>query len=324
MRLPKFEYYKPESLSRAFKLMEKNQGEIKIVAGGTDLLVNMKHKLVSPRYLMSLKGIKELNTISQNTDGVAIGSHVVLQRIEQDKLIIEKYSVLAQAAASVGGPAHRIMGTIGGNIALDTRCWYYNQSKSWRNSRKPCFKTGGAICYVAKKSDTCQALYMGDTAPALMVLDAKVKAISSSSSRLIPVKQLFTGDGNNPTVLAKNEIITEIILPNYEEDMITSTYLKFRVRQAVDFPILGVAASHIKSGNDSVIRIAVNGVAPKPALFEVMKTEYNSFDNEIAAEHLSKMVFEQIRPVHRMGGNPIYKRSVLKNLVKQSIEVILV
>ncbi|MDP2855973.1 MAG: FAD binding domain-containing protein, partial [bacterium] len=164
MRLPEFEYVEPKTLKEASRSLTSDKGSV-LLAGGTDLLVNMKHRVLQPKQLINLKAIPRLAHISDGRDGLRIGALSTLHDIASSPVIKERWTVLGQAAREVGAYAHQSMGTIGGNLCQGNRCRFYNQSPFWRGVRPPCFKTGGKVCYVVPKSKECHSAYCGDLAP---------------------------------------------------------------------------------------------------------------------------------------------------------------
>jgi 4-hydroxybenzoyl-CoA reductase subunit beta len=212
VRLPKFNYLEPESIEEASSLLLENP-EAKVFAGGTDLLVNMKHRVEAPAALVNIKKIKGLDTIRPENGALRIGALTPLKKIYQDPAISEKASILAQAASSVGSYHHQVMGTIGGNLCQQNRCKFYNQSQWWRSANAPCLKVGGAVCHVVQKMEACWSSYCGDLAPALLVLEAKVLLQGNKGSREILLQNLFSGDGCAPLALERGEILTEVIVP---------------------------------------------------------------------------------------------------------------
>lgn len=232
MRLPKFEYISPATVDEACALLNEYGSKTMILAGGTDLLVAAKLRNIQPVYIISLKRIKELKGITyQEGEGLKIGAMTPLYQVRQDPNVRTHYQALAMAAAVVGSPQIQRMGTLGGNICLNTRCYFYNQSTSWRKHRPVCFKMGGDVCHVIPKGKKCYAVFSADTPPALMALDAEVKLVSKKGERVVTIKDFYTGDGKQPTALNQGEILAEIRLPPITKQV--SIYLKHRIRKAI-------------------------------------------------------------------------------------------
>jgi 4-hydroxybenzoyl-CoA reductase subunit beta len=261
MRLPHFVYHAPQTVQEAADLLAG--GDAMILAGGTDLLPNMKRRQQVPRTLVGLRGIAALRETT-NGDGLTIGSGVTLSEIVRDPRLRGPYGGLWQAAAQVATPHLRNMATLGGNLCLDTRCNYYDQNYEWRKAIDFCMKKDGRICWVATASPKCLAVSSTDTAPALLALDARVTLTSAAGSRSIPIGDLYRNDGIDYLNRQPTEILTAVHLPRL--DGWRSTYWKLRRRGAFDFPVLGVAAS-IKidrSGMVEAARIIIGAVASRP------------------------------------------------------------
>jgi len=217
------------------------------VAGGTDLYPNMKRRQFTPAVLIGLRAIQSLKSIAGSPEqGMRIGAGVTLSTLANHPFIQRYYAALAAAAGSVSTPQLRNMGTIGGNLLLDTRCNYYNQTEFWRRSIGYCMKKDGDVCLVAPGSPRCWAISSADSAPVLVSLGAQVRLVSERGERVLPVRELFRDDGINPYTMEKDELLTEILLP--PADGWRSVYLKLRRRGSFDFPILGVAAARLTLG----------------------------------------------------------------------------
>src|SRR5256886_7714384 len=248
MRLPYFEYRAPRSVREAADLLASAPGSAMLVAGGTDLLPNMKRRQQVPSTLIGLRQIGELKEIV-NGDGLRIGAGVTLTAIVHDRRV-HAYTGLRQAAAQIATPHLRNMGTIGGNICLDTRCNYYDQNYEWRKSINFCLKKDGTTCWVAPSSRKCVAVSSTDTGPALMVLDARVRLVSRSGEREVLLSDLYNNDGIDFIKRRPDEILAEVLLGPLHGWK--STYWKLRRRGSFDFPVLSVAAAVRLSRNTTV------------------------------------------------------------------------
>jgi 4-hydroxybenzoyl-CoA reductase subunit beta len=257
LRLPWFDYRSPRSVAEAAKILAGEGPRAMLIAGGTDLLPNMKRRHQSPQVLVSLREVKEL----KNLNGTFGAGLTLSEIVRSDKTP----AALRQAAAQVATPHLRNMGTLGGNLCLDTRCNYYNQSYEWRKAIDFCLKKDGKICWVATASKRCVAVSSTDTAPALIALKAVVKLQSEKGEREIPVEALYENDGIEYLSRRPDEILTEVSVPTGWK----SAYWKLRRRGSFDFPILGVAAA-LKFEKDIVVeaRIALGAVASRPFLVE--------------------------------------------------------
>jgi 4-hydroxybenzoyl-CoA reductase subunit beta len=261
LRLPWFEHRAPRSLAEAAKILAGEGPRAMLIAGGTDLLPNMKRRHQAPQVLVSLRGISELKTFS-NGSGANFGSALTLNQIVQNP---KTPAALRQAAAQVATPPLRNMGTLGGNLCLDTRCNYYNQSYEWRKAIDFCLKKDGDICWVATASKRCVAVSSTDTAPALIALNAAVTLVSSGGEREVKVEDLYRNDGIEYLSRRPDEILSEVRVPAGWK----STYWKLRRRGSFDFPILGVAVA-LKFEKEIITeaRIALGAVASRPFLVE--------------------------------------------------------
>jgi 4-hydroxybenzoyl-CoA reductase subunit beta len=261
MRLPWFEFRAPRSVAEAANILAGEGPQAMLIAGGTDLIPNMKRRHQSPKTLISLRGVKEL----RKSNGT-LGSGLTLSDIVHDASMREKYRALWQAAAQVATVHLRNMGTLGGNLCLDTRCTYYNQNHEWRKAIDFCLKKDGDICWVATASKRCVAVSSTDTAPALIALRAKVKLVSAQGEREVPLEALYRNDGIDYLTRRADEILTEVAIPSGW----TSSYWKLRRRGAFDFPVLGVAAAArlAPDGTLEEARIALGAAASRPFLVE--------------------------------------------------------
>jgi 4-hydroxybenzoyl-CoA reductase subunit beta len=262
MRLPSFQFHAPRTIDEAADLIAAS-GDAMLIAGGTDLLPNMKRRQQVPRTLVSLRRVEELRAIS-NGDGLSIGAGVTLTELLRDDRVRTRAAALWQAAAQVATPPLRNMGTIGGNVCLDTRCNYYDQNYEWRKAIDFCMKKDGERCWVALSSPKCLAVSSTDTAPALIALGAEITLASAGGSRRMALTDLYRNDGIQYLTRRADEIVTAIHLPPL--DGWRSTYWKLRRRGAFDFPVLSVAAAarFTPDGTVERARIVVGAVASRP------------------------------------------------------------
>jgi len=251
MRLPWFEYHAPETLAEAAQILAGEGANAALIAGGTDLLPNMKRRQMAPRVLVSVRQIPELRR-----NGSALGAGLTLTEIVQKPALPLG---LRQAAAQVATVHLRNMGTIGGNLCLDTRCNYYNQNYEWRKAIDFCLKKDGDICWVATASKRCVAMSSTDCAPALLALGARVRLVSATGEREIALEELYNNDGIDYMRRRPDEILTEVSVQS-----VPSTYWKLRRRGAFDFPVLGVAAAMVEGS----ARLALGAVASRPFLVD--------------------------------------------------------
>jgi 4-hydroxybenzoyl-CoA reductase subunit beta len=263
IRLPSFDFHAPRSVAEAAELLARAPGTAMLVAGGTDLLPNMKRRQQVPETLVSLRRVAETRQVT-NGAGLSIGAGLTLTDVLGLPKVREQYAGLWQAAAQVATPQLRNMGTLGGNLCLDTRCNYYDQSYEWRKAIDFCMKKDGETCWVATSSPRCLAVSSTDTAPALMALDAEVTLVRAGGVRRIPVRDLYRNDGIDYLTRRPDEILTAVHLP--AADGWRSAYWKLRRRGAFDFPVLSVAAA-ARFGRDGSVeeaRLVLGAVASRP------------------------------------------------------------
>ena len=267
MRLPPFTYLAPRTLADAVTALAEHGPAAMLVAGGTDLYPNMKRRQFEPTVLVGLRGLRELQGVRGSVrDGFTIGAGTTLAAVAAHPGIARDFPALATAAGLVSSPQLRNMGTLGGNVCVDTRCNYYNQSFEWRRAIGFCMKKDGDICLVAPGSPRCWAVSSSDTAPVLVSLDARLRLVGRDGERTIPIGALYRDDGIQYLARRPDEILTDIVLP--AADGWKSVYLKLRRRGSFDFPVLGVAVA-VKLEGDVVrnARIVLGAVAslPRPA-----------------------------------------------------------
>ena len=311
LRLPPFRYLAPGTIEQATQMLAQEGERAMLVAGGTDLYPNMKRRQFTPPVLIGLRGIAALKDISGSPEqGMRVGAGVTLTTLANHPAFIEHYAALATASGSVSTPQLRNMGTIGGNLLLDTRCNYYNQTEFWRHSIDYCMKKDGEICLVAPGSPRCWAISSADTAPVLVSLDAYVRLVNVRGERVLPVRELFRDDGINPYTRSNDEILSEIILP--PADGWRSVYLKLRRRGSFDFPILGVAVALRFAGDGTVAdaRITLGAVASHP----VEATEAVKL---MLGQHLTPELISEVATLAAKRSKPLDNADLTINYRKQ-------
>jgi 4-hydroxybenzoyl-CoA reductase subunit beta len=264
MRLPKFEYHTPQTIAEAVKIIAAVGPEGQFVAGGTDLYPNMKRRQQTPKTVISIMRLAELHQITgDGAQGLRIGASVTLTEICEHPLINRDYPVVAQAARTISTPILRNMGTIGGNLLLDTRCNYYDQNFEWRKGINFCLKKDGDVCWVAPGSSKCWAVQSSDLVPVMVAIGAKLRFASTLGERVVDAAGLYNDDGIDYLRKRPDELLVDIQLPR--ANGWRASYQKLRRRGAFDFPVLGVA-SWISTESDAVTdaRIVLGGIAPSP------------------------------------------------------------
>ncbi|MBZ0216140.1 MAG: 4-hydroxybenzoyl-CoA reductase subunit beta [Fimbriimonadaceae bacterium] len=317
--LPDFALLRPKTASEAVAMHaahDRGDGRVRYVAGGTDLLVNMRRGLGDPETLISLNDVSDISAIIENDDGtVTIGAGVSLASVTENGTIKRRYPAVAHAAHEIAGPGHRETGTVGGNLCLDTRCVFYNQSLWWRESNNYCLKYKGDTCHVAPKGEICHAAFSGDLAPVFLVMDAQIEVIGSKGPRLIPLADLYSGDGIEYLTLDKSEIVAAVHLP---KDPDPTVYEKMRVRGAIDFPLCGVAVSLTKAdGKVTSLKVAVTGTNTKPFIVEDVDDFVGAPFDEEAGNKLADLVQKQVSPMKTTLTLPFGRRRIAGALARR-------
>jgi 4-hydroxybenzoyl-CoA reductase subunit beta len=300
--------------------MAKHEGDIKIVAGGTDLLPSMKQKLFTPAYVLDLRAVSELHGIRGGSDGIAIGALTTLSAVEHSEAIRRDYPVLYEAAKTVASPVLRNMGTLGGNICLDTRCLWYNQSLAWRKSCGFCLKKDGNLCHVAPGGKFCWAAFSGDTAPALLCLAAEIEVAGPNGVRRTPLSEFYVNDGIVRLHLAKNEIVTRVHVPQSAAGW-RGSYQKLRVRGSIDYPLAGVAvALKMKSGRIEDARVAITAVNPAPHLLKDADAHLiGVIASDEVADKIGELAARTAKPLTTSVLTPEYRREMVRVFARRAV-----
>ena len=320
MSLPQFKLLLPRTLEEALGLLTKHSDKIRVLAGGTDLIPSLQQKLFDPEYVLDLRHVANLRGIRETESGVTIGALTTLTTIEQSPLLRRRYPVLTEAAATVASPLLRNMGTIGGNICLDTRCLWYNQSLTWRKGCGFCIKKDGDLCHVAPGGTKCWAAFSGDTPPALLCLDAEVEIASASSMRRLPLRDFYTGEGDAYRKLKSDEILTHVFLPASSADY-RGVYRKLRIRGSIDYPLAGVAVAMKRSnGYIADARVAITAVNPAPMLVKgARELLSDKASDESLAFAAGDLAAKMARPLTTSALTPEYRREMIRVFTKRAV-----
>jgi 4-hydroxybenzoyl-CoA reductase subunit beta len=281
----------------------------------------MRQKLFEPEYVLDLRGIAELKGIRPQANGeVQIGALTTLREIERSDFLRRHYPVLSEAAATVASPVLRNMGTIGGNICLDTRCLWYNQSLTWRKGCGFCIKKDGDLCHVAPGGTKCWATFSGDTPPALLCLDAEVEIASASATRRVALRDFYTGVGDEYRKLRPNELVTRIFLPAASAGF-HGVYRKLRIRGSIDYPLAGVAVALKRSnGHVSDARIGITAVNPAPMLVKGASELFaGKIVDEALADSAGDLAARTAKPLTTSALTPEYRREMIRVFTKRAI-----
>ncbi len=305
---------RPASIDEAVRALAEEGAQP--LAGGTDLLPNLRRGLGTPRVLVDLTAIAALDAISVQADGsLRVGAAATLAALAGQAAVRTGWPAVATAAGLVAGPTHREAATLGGNLCQDTRCVFYNQSEWWRAGNGYCLKLRGDKCHVVVKSDRCYATYHGDVAPALIALDASVEIAGPAGTRTLPVAALFVEDGARRLTLAPGEWLTAIVVPAMNDWR--ADYAKARVRDAVDFPLAGVAVALRREGERLAgLRVAITGTNSAPLVVPTEGVTGRAWDAEAAAT-LAKAVQATANVLSTTVAPVKYRRRMLQALVRR-------
>ena len=299
----------------------KHAGSVRVLAGGTDIIPSMRQKLFEPEYVADLRAIGEIRGIKPQTDGsVEIGALTTIRTIERSDFLREHYPVLSEAAGTVASPVLRNMGTIGGNICLDTRCLWYNQSLTWRKGCGFCIKKDGDLCHVAPGGTKCWAAFSGDTPPALLCLRAEIEIAGPRGTRRVPLADFYTGLGDNYRNLQANELVTRVFLPASSKDY-RGVYRKLRVRGSIDYPLAGVAVVLKRSnGHVSDARIGITAVNPAPLLVKgASELLAGKAVDEALADAAGDLAAKISKPLTTSALTPEYRREMIRVFTKRAV-----
>ena len=326
--LPEFQVMHPTSLDDVMKARAAHPASAPL-GGGTDLVVNIRRGIVAPPVLIDMNAVAELKTINADASTIEIGASVTLAELAQHRQVIAHYPVVAQAAHVIAGPTHRNMGTVGGNLCLDTRCIFYNQSEWWRTANNHCLKTTGDICHVAPKSQgVCFATFSGDLAPALLTLGAEVEIAGPAGRRTLPLNELYIGharhdgshgDGKNYLSLKPSEIVTAVRASNTPG--LRSAYDKIRIRRSIEYPVCGVAVA-LRRERDTLaeLRVAFTGTNPRPVLLDGTAALCGGALDARVLDGLDALVRDQIMAMKTTFTPGHYRRRVAGVLARRLVQ----
>jgi 4-hydroxybenzoyl-CoA reductase subunit beta len=303
------------------RYLNGHAGNVRLLAGGTDLIPSMRQKLFEPEHVLDLRGIAALRGIKPQADGgVEIGALTTLRAIERSDYLRQHYPVLTEAAATVASPVLRNMGTVGGNICLDTRCLWYNQSLTWRKACGFCIKKDGDLCHVAPGGTKCWAVFSGDTPPALLCLNAEIEIASANGTRRIALRDFYTGLGDNYRKLQPNELVTRVFLPASMTGY-RGVYRKLRVRGSIDYPLAGVAVVMKRSkGHVADAQIGITAVNPAPLLVKgASELLVGKAIDEALAGAAGDLAATISKPLTTSALTPEYRREMIRVFTKRAV-----
>jgi 4-hydroxybenzoyl-CoA reductase subunit beta len=326
LRLPQFGMEFPEDVASAVVLHQRPGA--RVVAGGTDILPNLKHGLEDPELLVSLARVQEMNGIALEGDRLRIGARATLSELAEDSSVREHFPSLAKAASLVASPLIRNMGTIGGNVNLDTRCRYVNQTEFWREALGGgCLKSEGDVCWVVPKGRNCVAAMSSDSAPVLISLDAEVVLVGPEGERVLPISEYYSADGLRHTQRADGELMTEIRVPLFEGTR-RCDYTKWSVRKSIDFPLVSVALRFDLDGESSSstvekVRVVAGALGAKPRIVSGLDGVIGKrFDDPNLPHMVSAATHKQCKPLENLPYEAPYRRQMIKVLSRRAVEAL--
>ncbi len=323
LRLHEYEYHRPATVAEAAALLARSPGRAMLVAGGTDLMPNMKHGLFTPAHVIALRQITELHGIAESEGELVIGAAQTLSSIANDALVQRHFPALADAAGHIAGPQIRNMGTIGGNLCLDTRCTYYNQTYFWRSALGFCLKKDGDVCHVTKVGKKCVAAHSADTPPVLMTLNATADLVSVRGTRTVPVADFFIADGTANTVREWDEILVRIRIPLAAAAM-RGAYQKLRQRGAIDYPLLNLGAAVAFDGDVVTdVRLVVSALGSRPRMVTGLdKVAHGQKLTSAVIDAVAERAFAQCHPLENIIVDPDWRRAMVPVYVRRALNEI--
>ncbi len=325
LTLPRFELVEPRSLDELLAHLAAHGAESLMVAGGTDALPNLKHRLHEPRFVVHLGRLDELRFVRDEAEGLHLGPLVTLAALARNETVRRHHPTLAKAAGLVAGPQLRAMGTVGGNLCLDTRCTYYNQSYFWRQALGFCLKKDGQLCHVVPAGRRCVAAHSSDLAPVLISLGAEVEvavrdAAGGIARRRMPVDAFFVADGLHNNVLGPGEVVTRVLVPARARGLACG-YQKLRARRAIDFPLLSVAfAARLEDGRCADATLVVSALAARPRVVHGVEPIVAGRPlDERAAEALGQAAHRQCRPLANVPYDEDWRHEMVPVFVRRAV-----
>lgn len=326
LRMPQFELVQPSTVDEAVRALAECPGAL-VVAGGTDLVPNLKHELFTPPRVVSLAAIAELRGIRRESDGsLSIGAMTPLAEVAESELVRAQAPALAQACSLVAGPQLRSMGTLGGNVMLDTRCQWYNQTYFWRQALGFCMKKDGTVCHVVKGGKNCVAAASNDSAPALMTLGASLDIAAANGRRALAIDDFWVADGIYNKQVARDELVTRIRVPATGAGH-RGAYGKLRERGSIDFPLLGVAVRLELDAQDAVAQadVVVTALAAQPKRITKVAealagTRPGTAAFDAAVEAVGALAHKQCKPLPNIPGDADYRREMVPVYVRRTLQ----
>lgn len=321
LTVPAFTWSRPRSVEAVLaEIAGTERDQVLLIAGGTDAVPNLKHRLHEPKRIVHLADVRELRDVREDPDGLHLGALVRLSEVANDPRIGRDFPAVARAASLVASPQIRNMGTIGGNLCLDTRCTYYNQTFFWREALGFCLKKDGTRCHVVTQGKRCVAAHSSDVAPVLIAIGAQVEIANASGRRVIPVDEFFVGDGIHNNVLGSGDLVTRILLPAASRGR-AMAYQKLRPRAAIDFPMLSVAVcGALAQGTIESLTVVVSALGAKPrVLGQLDALAKGQAPAEPLWEAVAQAAHKQCRPLSNVPYDPDWRHEMVPVFVRRAL-----
>ncbi len=313
---PTFTVETPTTVDEVVALLQRHGPEARVVAGGTDVMPNLKHGLYEPKVLVSLGRVQGLDGLDLSGDPLSLGALVTLHRLAEHPEVRHLLPSLAAAVGHVAGPQHRRMGTLGGNVCLDTRCVYINQTYFWREALGFCIKKDGTECHVTRTGKKCVAAASNDSAPPLLTLDARLEIVGVGGRREVALDDFYVNDGVKNNALAQGEVVTRILVPR-PAPIRRFGFDKLRIRESVDFPMLNVAvAFDLVDGQARRPDIVVSAIAARPRRVKGLP---EGLLNHVLVAEWGEKAFQSTRPLPNINGDVEWRREMVPVLVRRAV-----
>ncbi len=323
LRLPVFEHHSPVGIDAALELLgefSRRDEAVKVIAGGTDLVPNMKHEIETPQHVVSLKHLG-LEGVEREGNEIVIGAMTSLESLLKDPLVEEFLPALRQAVREIAGPQLRVMGTIGGNVCLNTRCLYINQTYFWRSSLGFCIKKDGDVCHVVKGGKRCVAAASNDSALPLMLYGAQLVLRKLGQERIVALRDFYTKDGVNNREIEPDEILTQIRVP-IPDQSVSCGFEKLRVRKAIDFPLLNAAVLIDRNADGMVERaeMVIGTLGPRPKLVSIKASQLGGVLDDDLITKLARKARSGNKPLTSIATDPQWRRDMIPVLIKRILK----
>lgn len=321
LRLPQFQVAEPVSVDEAVQILEAHGGRARPMAGGTDLVPNMKHEITVPDVVVGLWRIPGLDGVREEDGALHIGALTTLHHLSENPIVRERAPVLAEAVGMVAGPQLRRMGTIGGNVCLDTRCVYINQTYFWRQALGFCLKKDGSVCHVVKSGKRCVAAASNDSAPVLTVLGARLLVQNPTGIREVEIGDFYVANGEFNQRRDPGDLVTAILVP-LPAPGTHAAYTKLRTRAAIDFPELGVAARFVEAEDGTLtdVDLCVTALAARPRRVEVPEALYRGRPlDDALVDAVAEVAYKRCKPLTNIASDPSYRREMVPVFVRRAL-----